>query len=189
MLKSITCLASNIREIIHTKRFQHHNSHGNTAVLNDNHINLPLYSHSTIRYHGITMVYDSTIITISSWTDSIWNIKQDTVTESRAHINLYIASLYQCRCCSGDRMRDADRLRTSAALTFNAKRTRSSVKRVYHPPIQTLVVRCEERVRSGHSHAARVSSSPLLPRDFRTERLEGRTRARRHPRVITIDHQ
>lgn len=99
MLKSITCLASNIREIIHTKRFQHHNSHGNTAVLNDNHINLPLYSHSTIRYHGITMVYDSTIITISSWTDSIWNIKHDTVTESRAHINLYIASHH---CISAD---------------------------------------------------------------------------------------
>lgn len=88
LLKSITCLVSNIREIIHIKRFQHHNSHGNTAVLNDNHINSP----STIRYHGITMVHDSTIITISSWTDLRLNVTYEILKTRQRYRIIFIST-------------------------------------------------------------------------------------------------
>jgi len=51
-------------------------------------------------------------------------------------------------------------------------------KRVDPPPIQTLVLRCERRVRSGHSHAARVLHSAAATRfPHGTIRATHRTRA------------
>lgn len=55
-------------------------------------------------------------------------------------------------------------MRIALTFTFNAKRARSSAKRVDPSPIQTLVLRCERRVRSGHSHAARVLQSAVATR-------------------------